>query len=134
MFSNICSLDRGLELIFKAACGNCGLMLDSWHLEHIRASPAEIREKISSAEIPIGVEINDGVIWPDAELAEATVHNRLLPGEGRFDLTGFLGVMEQVGYVGPIGIEVLNSALRKQPNDIVPARVFDAAWSVCQNI
>jgi hypothetical protein len=42
--------------------------------------------------------------------------------------------MEQVGYVGPIGIEVLNSALRKQPNDIVPARVFDAAWSVCQNI
>ncbi len=40
-------------------------------------------------------------------------HHRLFPGQGSFDLTRFVSVLQRVGYIGPLSIEVFNDVFRQ---------------------
>ena len=40
-------------------------------------------------------------------------HHRLFPGQGSFDLTGFLGHVLAAGYAGPWSLEVFNDVFRQ---------------------
>jgi sugar phosphate isomerase/epimerase len=44
-------------------------------------------------------------------LIDATLHARLLPGEGAFDLLGYLGSLRTIGAGAPIGVEVFSDDL-----------------------
>ena len=47
---------------------------------------------------------------PD-DLRHATRYERLIPGEGVIDLTGFLRVLRSTGSTAPLTVEVLNDGL-----------------------
>ena len=40
-------------------------------------------------------------------------HHRLFPGQGAFDLAGFVGRVLATGYTGPLSLEVFNDVFRQ---------------------
>jgi sugar phosphate isomerase/epimerase len=49
------------------------------------------------------------------DLIDETVNHRRLPGEGEFDISGYVEVCREIGYGGPWGVEVLSEELRSLP-------------------
>lgn len=111
-FSRAPSLDHVLAITRGAGAGNGGIMLDNLHLQRCGIGPEEIVRKLGSRDL-IGVEINDGMLAMPLHFQDSVVNKRLLPGDGEFDIAGFLQAVWSIGYDGPIGVEVLNEYIRK---------------------
>lgn len=111
-FSRAPSLDQMLAVIRGAGAPNGGIMLDNLHLQRIGIGADEVIEKLGPGDL-IGVEINDGTLAMPSKFLDSVVNKRLLPGDGEFDIAGFLQALWSIGYDGPIGVEVLNEYIRK---------------------
>jgi sugar phosphate isomerase/epimerase len=61
------------------------------------------------------VELSDGVVQSMDDLVDETVNHRRLPGEGEFDIPGYVEACRELGYDGPWGVEVLSAELRSLP-------------------
>jgi sugar phosphate isomerase/epimerase len=121
-FAMIQSLEESLAMIEGAGAENGGLTLDLWHMVKMNI-PYEQLSRIPLKWI-VSVELNDGTFEAPWSLHEDTINHRRLCGEGEFDVPGFVGCMEQAGYTGPWGIEVLSEELRKKPLDEMTRRAF----------
>ncbi|GGF39925.1 4-hydroxyphenylpyruvate dioxygenase [Marmoricola endophyticus] len=87
-----------------------GICLDSFHI-------------LSRGHDPAGIEDIPGERIFFLQLADAPAlsmdvlswsrHHRLFPGEGSFDLAGFLGHVLAAGYDGPLSLEVFNDTFRR---------------------
>ena len=134
--SRIPSLDEVLTLTRDCGETNCGLALDILHLEVIGITSEELKTKLRPSD-KINIELNDGLTKNQENLYEATVNQRLLPGDGEFDITGYLEAIRDVGYRGPIGVEVLNAEMRtwslNKAADISFNKTHDAALKVNWN-
>jgi sugar phosphate isomerase/epimerase len=89
-------------LAFAKECGpNVGLLLDSWHWHHAEATPQDIvaagRDRI------VHVHFNDSPKLPPEQIHD---DQRLLPGEGVINLTGFLQALQSIGYKDALSVEV----------------------------
>ena len=111
-FSRAPSLDQVLSIIRGSGAPNGGTMLDNLHLQRIGIGAAEIPRKLKAGDL-IGVEINDGTLAMPLKFQDSVVNKRLLPGDGEFDIAGFLHAVWSLGFDGPIGVEVLNEYIRK---------------------
>ena len=62
---------------------------------------------------------------------DEVINHRELPGEGEFDIPGYVAVAQDMGYPGPWGVEVLSEPLRNLPDrrDLRP-RLRDDARAV----
>lgn len=105
-FGGIPNLRTAQAIVSGAGRANGGMTIDSWHLFRSGSSLAELAA-VPAEQIHM-VQINDGAAepWPDA--FEETMNGRLLPGEGSFDLSGFLQTLQQMGSTAPIEVEVFN--------------------------
>lgn len=122
-FSRAPSLDHVLAITRGAGARNGGIMLDNLHLQRSSIGPDEIVRKLTPSDL-IGVEINDGSLAMPLKLQDSVVNRRLLPGDGEFDIAGFLLAVWSVGYDGPIGVEVLNEYIRKWDLETAAAEAF----------
>jgi sugar phosphate isomerase/epimerase len=122
-FSRAPSLDQVLAIVRGAGEKNGGIMLDNLHLQRTATRPVDILLKIGR-DIPLGVEINDGTVATPVNLMDSIVNKRLLPGDGEFDITGFLHAVWTKGYDGPIGVEVLNEYMRKWSLETAATEAF----------
>ena len=106
------TLEDALTMVKSADAPNGGLMLDLWHLHSLKVSNNDV-EKIPLQFVK-GVELNDGpaVLANDGSWVDKTINHRLLCGEGEFDVRGFIGALDKLGYHGPFGLEVLNKDMR----------------------
>ena len=124
-FSNLVTIDQGLELMLGAAAPNAGLMLDIWHMARGNVDFEQIRT------MPKGtifwVEIDDARPEVEGTLYNDTVHNRELPGEGSLDIQKFLRAVVAAGYQGPYGVEILSRTHRLLPLAEAAQRVFDTS-------
>ena len=111
-FSRVPSLDQMLAVVHGAGAKNGGIMLDNLHLQRTNTPPQDIVGKIGR-DVPIGVEINDGMLATPRKFEDSVVNKRLLPGDGEFDIEAFLHAVWTWGYTGPVGVEVLNEYMRK---------------------
>ena len=59
-----------------------------------------------------GVELDDAGQTVVGTLFEDTVNNRLLCGEGSFDLDGLVALLRDNGFDGPWGVEILSTSFR----------------------
>lgn len=132
---NAQTLDQAL-----AWCGdadNGGLFLDVWHMSHAPGIAFADIARLDAAQI-IGVELDDGWLpTPDEQafldgpgglgFAETTLNMRRLPGQGNFDLAGFIRAVMATGYSGPWGNEILSEEYRRLPMDVAYPRVVRAA-------
>ncbi len=113
-FSRVPSLAQVLAVCRASGERNGGIMLDIMHVQRTGTSFADIVRNIGR-DLPLGVEINDGAPGTPRDLEDSVVNRRLLPGDGEFDLEGFLHAVWTQGYDGPVGVEVLNEYIRKWP-------------------
>ena len=102
----------------------CGIVLDTLHLLRSGCAPAEL-ETLDAADVAC-VQLADGAERPAGPLAEESRTGRLLPGAGAADIAGYGAALDQIGYAGPVGIEVLSATLRTLPPEDL-ARAFRAA-------
>lgn len=89
-------------LAFAEECGsNVGLQLDSWHWHHAGATTEDIiaagRDRI------VHVHFNDSPNLPPEQIHD---NQRLLPGEGVINLTGFLQALQRIHYDDALSVEV----------------------------
>jgi sugar phosphate isomerase/epimerase len=114
-FSMLTSLADTLTMLDGAGASNGGIMFDFWHIEKLRIPHDELARV--PAEYLLGVEMNDGYRTPPPEwsLFEETINHRQFCGEGQFDVKGILAALQNAGYQGPYGIEVLSQDIRPWP-------------------
>lgn len=103
-------MDEALE--FAKECGpNIGLLLDVWHWYHAGATTADILAA-GSARI-FHVHLSDCVKQPPEQVRD---NQRVLPGEGVINLTGFLQALQKIGYRDGVSPEPLG----RIPKEMAP--------------
>lgn len=110
---NVNTLERALELVNGANAPNGGLAIDTWHMGKLGIEPPEL-ERIRAEQL-VWVELSDGQYETMDDPIDETINHRRLPGEGEFDIPGYVDALRQVGYSGPWGVEVLSAELRSLP-------------------
>jgi sugar phosphate isomerase/epimerase len=89
-------------LEFAESCGpNVGLLLDSWHWHTAGATTEDIIH--AGKHRIVHVHFNDAPNLPPEQLRD---NQRLLPGEGVINLTGFLQALHKIGYTDALSVEV----------------------------
>jgi sugar phosphate isomerase/epimerase len=89
-------------LAFARECGpNVGLLLDSWHWHHAGATPEDIIA--AGRDSIVHVHFNDAPNLPPEQIHD---DQRLLPGEGVINLTGFLQALQKIRYKDALSVEV----------------------------
>jgi sugar phosphate isomerase/epimerase len=103
-----------------------------------RLRPASARNTVragvsleSLRELPgdwiAGVELGDGTAEPvNGNLIEDGLNHRALPGQGEFDVTGFLRAIFSTGFTGPIGAEIFSIENRARSLQQAVADNYDA--------
>jgi sugar phosphate isomerase/epimerase len=120
---NVNSVDGALELI--DGIDNTGVVIDTWHMAKLDIKPDDLRrfgvEKLG------WIELSDGQHeWMEDRIDEV-VNRRRLPGEGEFDIRGYVEVGLDMGYSEPWGVEVLSQDLRALPFDEMFRRAYESA-------
>ena len=102
-------------LDFAKECGpSVGVLLDSWHWRHADGTLDDIIDAgeqsivhVQVADAPAGV--------PPEKIVDS---ERLMPGEGAIDWSGFFGALKQIGYEHGISPEVFGRGLKNMlPED-----------------
>jgi sugar phosphate isomerase/epimerase len=85
-------------------------MLDAWH--YFRSDPdGALLRSIPGSSI-LGIQLCDAPAAPEADPLHATLHDRLLPGDGEFPLPTLLADLRATGTAAPIGVEVFSDVLQ----------------------
>jgi sugar phosphate isomerase/epimerase len=96
-------------LEFAKECGsNVGLLLDSWHWYWAGATTEDIIQ--AGRERIVHVHFNDA---PNVPPEQARDNERLMPGKGVINLTGFLRTLEKIGYRDALSVEVFGHFLKE---------------------
>ncbi|WP_316762278.1 sugar phosphate isomerase/epimerase family protein [Pedobacter aquatilis] len=126
-FSNIRTLETGLAIVQGANHKNGGLLLDIWHINRGNIPYSEIA-KIPGQFVK-SIELNDAEEYAVTPLWMDTIHRRKLTGEGVFDVKGFISAVQQTGYNGHYGVEVLSQEVRKMALTDMTKKSFDTSMS-----
>jgi sugar phosphate isomerase/epimerase len=120
---NVHTLEAGLRLVTEAGRANGGLAIDTWHMGKLHIAPAELNR--IPGEYLAWVELSDGPVQFMEDPIDEVINHRRLPGEGEFDIPGYIEACQAVGYDGPWGVEVLSAALRSLPLDEAAKRAYE---------
>ncbi len=111
-----------------AGRANGGLLVDAWHYFRGVADPAVLRA--IPAERIVAVQLDDADAAVVGELAEDTVLRRRLPGEGSFDLVGFVRLLDAIGVQAPPSVEILSTTHWALSANAAAQAAFDATAAV----
>ncbi len=115
-WSKIPDLAAALRIVQAADQPNGGLTIDVWHLVRTGAGVDDLRGVPGSTIL--AVQLSDGPLEAEADLLEATLHHRKLPGEGQFDLPGMVSALRATGTEAPMGVEVFSDDLHALPVEV----------------
>jgi len=105
------------------------LCVDSWH--HFRGHNDDRLLRAIPPEKVFMIQLDDGAADPvDPDYVTDTVLHRLPPGDGDFDLPGFLTVLWSQRVQAPLSIEVLSAETAQQP----PAETAHALAKATRNV
>lgn len=105
---------RAWRIVELADHPSVGVCLDSFHILSRGHDPRAIEdipgEKVFFLQLADAPALSMDVLsW--------SRHHRLFPGEGSFDLAGFLAHVVRTGYDGPLSLEVFNDTFRQTDPD-----------------
>jgi sugar phosphate isomerase/epimerase len=118
------SLQTALELVKRAgAPSNLGIAIDTWHMSKLGISP----EQLQAVDIDkiAWVELSDGHFHNLDDFIYEVTCDRRLPGEGEFDIPGYVQAIQAAGYDQPWGVEVLSADLRSLPIEEAFTRSYE---------
>ena len=108
-WSRIPDLATAWDVVRLADRDNGGLNVDTWHCARTGTTVEDLRAV--PGDRVLALQLDDGPADAEDDLVEATLHRRLLPGEGDFDLAGYLGALRDIGAAAPVGVEVFSDDL-----------------------
>lgn len=116
-----CSVDNTLpkawERLQRLDQPNIGLVVDLFHICALGGDASHL-DNIPAEQI-YEVQLCDMAVQPSSQDKEAIMtlakHQRQLPGAGIIDINSFVDKLKSAGYQGPVGIEVFNDDLKRQP-------------------
>jgi sugar phosphate isomerase/epimerase len=120
---NVRTLDAVLEVVGGAGAVNGVIAVDTWHCSKLGIAPEDLRR--IPPELLGWVELSDGQYANMDDPVDEVVNHRALPGEGEFDIPGYVRVCQEIGYGGPWGVEVLSEKLRELPIDAMFDRAYE---------
>ena len=102
--------DHSWRIVRRGAHPALGLCLDSFHVLSKGSDLAGIRvipgDKVFFLQLADAPRMRMDVLqW--------SRHHRLFPGQGSFDLAGFVDMVLAIGYAGPLSLEVFNDVFRQ---------------------
>jgi sugar phosphate isomerase/epimerase len=107
---------------------NGGLNIDTWHCARTGTTTDDLRAL--PAERILAIQLSDAPVRAEENLIEATLHDRLLPGNGELDLTGYLGALRDIGASCPVGTEVFSDSLHDTGAQAAAASAAEATRRV----
>lgn len=124
-FTDVRTPSQGLELVELVDHPMAGLCLDIWHVERVGVPIASL------AAIPgrriVAVELDDAPREPEQDLLPDTFAGRRFPGEGDFDVAGFVAAIRATGFDGAFGVEMLSTSFRRLPVEEATHRAYATA-------
>ena len=116
-FQFIHDLDALSLLVNMVAAPNMGLLLDIWDVVACGGSLESVR-KIPAQQI-VAVQVAD--MPADVAPADLDEKSRLLPGgeNGQIDVAGFLALLRDVDYDGPVTLKPSRGAFQSRRRDVI---------------
>lgn len=112
-FWGVPDLAAALRIVEEADRANSGLMLDTWHFAH---SGRDLALLESVLDWPIHLQLADGTYaTAGQDLIEATLHTRVLPGQGDLAVLEVIETVRGRGVPFTAGPEVFSDALDRKP-------------------
>lgn len=118
------------EIVRTAGRPNGGINLDVWH--HFRGAADDRMLRAIPPERIVCVAISDADAEVVGDLIEDTTRRRRLPGEGSFDLVGFLRLLDELGVDAPVTVEILSDEQNALPTGEAARVAIAAARAVIQ--
>ncbi len=126
-FNDIYSVTDARHIVEAAGRPNGGICVDIWH--HTRGADDLSAIAALPGEMITGIQLNDGTIAPaEPDYYTDCMDNRVAPGEGEFDMAGFLAAVHSTGTAAPYSLEVCSATGWQHPDDHV-RRVADGIRS-----
>jgi 4-hydroxyphenylpyruvate dioxygenase len=111
---HVSTWDHSWRIVERADHPALGLCLDSFHVLS-RSAPID-----GIADLPPGriffLQLADAPRMR-MDVVQWSRHHRLFPGQGSFDLPGFVDLVLAAGYTGPLSLEVFNDKFRQADPD-----------------
>jgi 4-hydroxyphenylpyruvate dioxygenase len=102
--------ERAQRIVDLADHPSVGTCLDSFHILSRAWDPAPIED--IAAEKIFFVQLADAPLL-SLDVLSWSRHHRVFPGEGDFDMVGFMSHLVRAGYDGPVSLEIFNDAFRQ---------------------
>lgn len=127
--TNIPDAGTALRIVEEAGRANGTLCVDVWH--HTRgANDMALIDAIPATRVGM-IQLDDGPIVPrDPDFLTDTIRHRDLPGEGEFDITGFLRTLWRNGARAPVSVEILSDAMAALPPAEAARRMAETTHQV----
>ena len=123
-FNNIPDAGVAGEIVVAAGRPNGGVCVDSWH--HFRGAADDGLLRALTAKWVAAVQIDDGPMKPDdPDYYTDCLENRRVPGEGEFDLVGFVRLLNDMDVSVPVSLEVISTELQALPAVEAAKRIHD---------
>ncbi|ALJ21758.1 sugar phosphate isomerase/epimerase family protein [Microbacterium sp. No. 7] len=115
-FTNFRTVPEGARFVQDAGHPAGGVIIDVWHVFRAGQTPADLLGAVAREHL-FGAELNDALepAPPADRLFADTINARLPPGEGDWDIPGFVNALREIGYDGPWGVEIISEAHRALP-------------------
>jgi sugar phosphate isomerase/epimerase len=101
------------DVVQLARRDNGGILFDSWHF--FRGRPDIDALRSVPGDRIFASQISDGTAEPVGHWFEETMHRRLLPGDGDFDLVLVVQALAATGALALTGPEVISDAMHALP-------------------
>jgi sugar phosphate isomerase/epimerase len=107
-FTDIVDVHDARRIVEAADRPNGGICVDVWHHERGARDLAAIASL--PGELITGIQVNDGTIVPEGDdYYSDCLMNRRVPGDGEFDLAGFIAAVRSTGTTAPMSFEVCSA-------------------------
>jgi sugar phosphate isomerase/epimerase len=127
--SNIPDAATAMAIVTSAGRANGGICLDAWH--HFRGANDDDMLRAIPAGAIFTVQFDDGPRQrADPDYYTDCTRHRSVPGEGEFDLIGFLRLVAGMGVRLPLAVEVMSVDLEPLPAGEVARRLAEATRAV----
>jgi len=127
--SNIPDAATAMRIVTRAGRANGGICLDCWH--HFRGANDDDMLRAIPTEAVFTVQFDDGPRQRiDPDYYTDCTRYRNVPGDGEFDLAGFLRLVGEMGVRLPLSVEVMSVDLEPRPAAEVARRLATATRAV----
>jgi sugar phosphate isomerase/epimerase len=114
--------------IARWAGANGGVLVDSWHYFRGAAEPAHLRA--IPADRIVAIQFDDADADMVGTFFEDTTLRRRLPGQGSFDLAGFIRLLDEIGVQAPVSVEILSPEQQNRPLAAAARMAHDTSRAV----